>query len=1015
MKCSSGINLYGLRRRLARKERNMKTEFRLARCSGRLVLITAALGCVCGAFASADWQQMLESNWISEERVRAEVEFKPVSGISTGEDAAGGCDGVKDGRWGFHTDQAKDPWWQVDLGERRSIARVVIWNRCESASAAERATNLMVRLSIDGKDWQTVYQHDGSVFFGFTDQKPLLVELSEQSARFVRVQLPGTGFLHLDEVEVFGVDEPEVNLAIGKAADQVSTSRWSSHGSRAPGPDWLKRTAEVLSFCERLAEELREQKVQLREGLEKSIQHLLGQLEHLPANACGQELFVKARAIQRELSLSNPLLDFDAILFAKRVPSSFSHMSDQYYGWWSRPGGGVYVLRNFRQGPPTTECLTDSFPGQGSFLRPTLSYDGSKVLFAWCKYYPGLAEETNKLDKANVPEDAFYHLFEVNIDGTEPRQLTRGKYDNFDGRYLPDGRIVFLSTRRGAAMQVGRLSAGQTLEINDAPDCYVRCGGGPERPVAVYTLHTMNSDGADLTAISPFEMFEWTPEIAHDGSILYSRWDYVDRDNMPYMGLWAIGPDGSNPRIIYGNFTRSPHCAFEARPVPNSNKIVFTASAHHAQTKGSLVLLDPSAGTEGNMPVKRLTPEVPFPEIEGWPKTYYAGPWPLSERFHLVSWGPEGILAPGPEGWNRWHAVERPRNSMALYLFDAEGGGIELLYQDPDISCFEPMPLRARKAPPVLASHVDWDRFMEGRFLLADVYHGLRDVRRGEVKALRIVGVPPKTHPTMDYPKLGITVDDPGKCVFGTVPVEEDGSAFFHAPAGVTLFFQALDERGMAVQTMRSATHVQPGQTLSCIGCHEHRQQAPPARPAMAALREPSRIAVGPEGSWPMRFDRLVQPVLDRHCASCHQPGSDHPDAAKFDLTAAKSYDSLVRFGKPSLHDQVWAGYRRGSSVAGDGIAKRSALLALLDRPEGHKGVELQGEERDRLITWMDTYAQRTGSFSDEQEDELEQLRRACAPILIESQSKETAARALLIPSFVQRSPFSAREEGQMP
>ena len=177
-------------------------------------------------------------------------------------------------------------------------------------------------------------------------------------------------------------------------------------------------------------------------------------------------------------------------------------MSDQYYGWWSRPGGGIYLLKHFKTEEPVLECLTGAFHEPGSFLRPALSYDARKVLFAWCKHYPRLAAETNKLDKANVPEDAFYHLFEMNIDGTGVRQLTHGKYDDFDGRYLPDGRILLLSTRRGQFIQAGRESAGKTLAQADLPDCYVRCGGGPERPVAVYTLHVMERDGTGLCAIS---------------------------------------------------------------------------------------------------------------------------------------------------------------------------------------------------------------------------------------------------------------------------------------------------------------------------------------------------------------------------------------------------------------------------------------------------------------------------------------------------------------------------------
>ncbi len=960
------------------------------------------------------WPQRIEADWLLAEEVAAQDQ---VSGsVTTKADAAGGCDGIRNGEWGFHTDNSKNPWWQVDLGHAQRLARVLVWAR---TATAERAVRIKVLLSADGKEFRQAYQHDGTVFYGFKDKKPLVVALRNESARFVRVALPGTSYLDLDEVEVFGVADPAKNLALNQPSDQVSVSQWSvSHEKNKP-VDWATRTRETLAVCERLIEVLdqpsqpprgfglrqasaalesappvaKRQRAAAFQDADARIQGLKQKLDSLRADQSAKPLFLEARELERQLALRNPLLhDFDTLLFTKRVPGSFNHMSDQYYGWWSKPGGGIFLLSGFTRGAPKEQCITTSFKKPGSFLRPTLSYDGKKVLFAWCRHYANLAAETDKLDKANVPEDAFYHVFEMSLDGSGLRQITRGKYDDFDGRYLPDGRIVFLSTRRGQALQVGRESAARTVARPDMPDCYVRCGGGPERPVAVYTLHTMNADGSDLVAISPFEMFEWTPEIAHDGSILYSRWDYIDRDNMPYMGLWAMNPDGTDARMVFKNYTKVPHCTFEAKPIPGSHKIVFTGSAHHAQTMGSLALLDPSAGLEGGEPITRLTPEVAFPEIEGWPKTSYANPWPLSERFYLAAWGAEGFLVQGKEGWDRWHAVQRPRNGMALYLYDALTHSRELLWADDLIACGDPIPVRARERPPVIASQLGDNAANEGRFLVADVYRGLPNVPRGDIKSLRIVAVPAKTHPTMNFPSMGITRDDPGKCVLGTALVEPDGSAHFRVPAGVIVFFQALNEQGVAVQTMRGATHVQPGQTLSCIGCHESRQQAPPTRPALASLREPSRLTAGPEGSWPLRFDRLVQPVLDRRCVSCHNAQATNAVAARFDLSPAKAYETLVAFGKPSLQDQVWAAYRRGFSVPGDGIAQRSSLLALLSAPQGHYDVQLDADGRERLLTWLDTYAQRLGSFDAEQEQELIELRRACARMLAERPVKQTAA-----------------------
>lgn len=207
------------------------------------------------------------------------------------------------------------------------------------------------------------------------------------------------------------------------------------------------------------------------------------------------------------------------------------------------------------------------------------------------------------------------------------------------------------------------------------------------------------------------------------------------------------------------------------------------------------------------------------------------------------------------------------------------------------------------------------------------------------------------------------------------------------------MFFQALDSRGVALQTMRSVSHVQPGQTLGCIGCHESRHETPPAKSPLAMARPPSRVTPGPEGSWPLRFDQLVQPVLDAHCVSCHEPQATNGAAARLALTPAKAYENLVGFGKPSLQDQVTEAYRRGFSVPGQGIAQESALLALLEGPSGHYGVVLDEQSRERLLTWMDTYAQRLGSFSDQQERELLELRGACAGLLEQRRSSQASAR----------------------
>jgi hypothetical protein len=174
---------------------------------------------------------------------------------------------------------------------------------------------------------------------------------------------------------------------------------------------------------------------------------------------------------------------------------------------------------------------------------------------------------------------------------------------------------------------------------------------------------------------------------------------------------------------------------------------------------------------------------------------------------------------------------------------------------------------------------------------------------------------------------------------------------------------------------MRSLVYLAPGQTQSCVGCHEPRDAAPAAqsRLPLAALRGPSKLVAGPKGSWPLKYDELVQPVLDRACVSCHRPTSGNQKAERFDLTVAKSYDNLLAYAGKDLHSLA---FERDRSIVGQCPARQSKLLALLRDPKGHEGVRLDRDALDRLVTWMDLYAHRQGHFSPEQETALRELRR---------------------------------------
>jgi len=923
----------------------------------------------------------IEADWLRQQLLREGAPGRPVPRIdvTAQQDAAGGVDGVKDGKWGFHTADEENPWWQVDLGKPAALDRVVLYNRCDAC--AGRNARIMVLLSDDGKTFRQAYQHDGTTFFGFTDKKPLSAPMKGATARYVRLQLPGKSYFHLDEVEAYAVGGQE-NVALRRPAAQSSTSEWSSaHGAAAgaPAAPPMPQMFSVAKTVERglaLAENLRGLGAKVDDEA-KTLGDVGERLKALASDAPAdvqRKLYFEARWAIRTMALRNPLLDFDAILFVKAAPGRFPHISDQFYGWWSRPGGGVFVLEGFKGPQPRLRCLTADMP-EGTFIRPDLSCDGKKILFAYCKYYPHVPDIRNKATKVDVPEDAFYHIFEMNLDGTGRRQLTRGRYDDFDGRYLPSGDIVFISTRKGQFLQCSASNSAATTKA-DLPDSYVRCGGDQYRPVPVFTLHVMDVQGGSLRPISAFENFEWTPAVADDGQILYTRWDYIDRFNGHFFSLWSTHPDGTNPQLVYKNYTVRPQVAMEACSVPNSRRVVFTASSHHSITGGSLALLDRTKGTEGEAPLVRLTPEVPFPETEANVGSYYASPYPLSEEHYLVGWADRAL----PPHSRVDGTEQNPTNAMGIYLYDAFGN-LNLLHRDPAISSTSPIAVRPRPRPPAYVNTVAWDVAQEGNFLLQDVYEGLPGVPRGTVKWVRVVGVPPKVQPNMNSPNLGVSAEDPGKFLIGMAPVEADGSAHFRVPSGIPVFFQAVDADGLAIQTMRSLTYVWPKQTLSCIGCHESREVAPPKRAAhlLAAGREPSKLVPGPSGSWPLRFDQLVQPVLDKHCVSCHKPGSDNEKAARFDLTAAKAYGNLLGFSGKNLQQLA---FERDRSIVGECTARKSRLWAMLKDEKGHEGIRLDADSLNRLAVWMDLYAQRQGHFSDEQERQLRDLRQQLGALI---------------------------------
>ncbi|MBE3068856.1 MAG: hypothetical protein IMZ66_01330, partial [Planctomycetes bacterium] len=391
-----------------------------------------------------------------------------------------------------------------------------------------------------------------------------------------------------------------------------------------------------------------------------------------------------------------------------------------------------------------------------------------------------------------------------------------------------------------------------------------------------------------------------------------------------------------------------------------ADKVVCVMAAHHFPPLGAIAVIDRRLGLENPAAMTNLTPEIPYTPTAGrnWRDANwgpgdvffpwsYADPWPLGPDLFLVSYG-----GPAKGGPHRYR----------LFLMDGRGRKA-LLYEDPKTSCFNPVPLRPRPLPQRLPGAPPARPQGEGRFYVLDVYQGLLDkgVERGQIKALRIMSQVPKKFNTEGprysdhYPAIGEGTYYV-KHNYGTVPVDKSGAAYFVAPAGVELYFQALDAAGKEVRRMGTVTQITDGETQGCIGCHEPRTTVPPriGGAAQRLRREPDRIAPPPWGAGPVDFVRQVQPVLDAHCVRCH---SGRTPKGGVDLSGDKTrlfnmaFETLVF--RPGLVER----YHLNPGPTGNfpPLATGSYASKLTKLIEaGHEDARVDDEGRRRLYTWID-------------------------------------------------------------
>jgi hypothetical protein len=599
---------------------------------------------------------------------------------------------------------------------------------------------------------------------------------------------------------------------------------------------------------------------------------------------------------------TGPMRGVDDIIFAARALNPTDGHWYANFGYYSHdPNRKAYAegTKLYRLNLATRQLTALLADARGGVRDPQVSYDAKTILFS---YRPGGTEN--------------YHLYEIDSDGTALKQLTDGPFDDIEPAYLPEGGIVFVSSR-----------------CKRWVNCWL---------TQVAVLHRCEADGQNIRALSSNNEHDNTPWPLSDGRLLYTRWEYVDRSQVHFHHLWAMNPDGSGQMAWYGNMNPGI-TMIDAKPIPGSDKIVASFSPGHGQREhdGVITVVDANGGPDAANFAKPINKSARFRD-----------PWAFSEECFLAA----------------------SRNT--LVVMDSTGRTEQILKLPPEdvaakLECHEPRPLAARPREPIVQPRTRPDS-NQGYFVLADVNQGrnMAGVKQGEIKKLLVLEtLPMPIHYTGGMEPISYGGTFTLERILGTVPVEEDGSAYFEVPALRSVFFVALDEHDMSVKRMQSFATVMPGERLSCVGCHEHRAQTPQAafHTTRAVRKAPAKIEPIRDVPDVFDFPRDVQPILNSLCADCHgyeKTARGGPRAGRLMLTGDRGPLYSQSYYMMTIA-RLFADGRNQPKSNYDPRTLGSSASRLLTMLDGsHYGVKATEHQKKMLRLWIESAAAYPGTYA---------------------------------------------------
>lgn len=632
----------------------------------------------------------------------------------------------------------------------------------------------------------------------------------------------------------------------------------------------------------------------------------------------------KAVANKRAILLANPLLNGDKILtvryqlgnrdrraMAPELGTQSNNWSNQESARRKGFNADIVELSNLRD---EVQIRTIYKPDNTSSIADLkLHWDGDRAMFT------------------QTMSDNRWNVFEVKLNNADCKKLIDNPEPDlefYDGTYLPDGRII----------------ANSNIGYQGVP-----CVNGSD-PVGNMVLYTPQSK--NLRRLTFDQDANWNPVIMNNGRVMYTRWEYTDLTHYYTRIVMNMNPDGTEQKALYGSGSMFPNSTFDVQPLPGyASAFVGIISGHHGVARsGRLILFDPAKARKGVAGMLQEIPHRNRPIVEEvkdrlvdgvWPQ--FIKPSPLNDTYFLV-------------------AAKLDKNDLwGIYLVD-KFDNVTCLHKMEGEGYISPIAVRKTVTPPAIPDRVKLDD-KQATVFIQDIYEGegLKGIPRGTVKSLRLHAYEYAYVQTQsDHNWHGIQSGWDIKRMLGTVPVEEDGSVIFKIPANTPVSIQPLDKDGVAVQWMRSWLTGQPGEIVSCVGCHEDQNQIVIPKRVIASQKAPHALTPPEGGTRSFTFDLEVQPILDRACIACH-----NGEGKAFDLRGGKKEGRGYGTSYLNLHPYV---HRQGGE--GDMVVlypyeyhpNTSELVRLLKK--GHYNVQLTDAEWRKIYNWIDYNAPDKGYFN---------------------------------------------------